>query len=371
MKFEVTKDNLVKGLQIVSKLPTSRATLPILGNIFLEADNGQLTLIATDLDLGIETKVNAKVTEAGSITIPSRTLVDYVANNHDKTINFALNDVTLDAVSEHTKVKIKGMEATDFPSIPVIKGGVEFSVPAPIFKEAILKTAFASTQDETRPVLGGVALFGEKDKLVFVSTDSYRLAEFTVSLNPELKEPVKAVVPSRAMQEVMRLITESTALVEIKMDKQQFAARVDGTLLVSRLIDGAFPDYQAIIPKENKTTVTVNRADLINNLKMVSLFSRDSAYNVTFVVKPKELELRALSSSIGSGVTTVEAAVSGPTMEVAFNARFVLDVLQVLEGESVQIKLSPNQDDRWFPGIIETINEDNYHYVVMPLRSEG
>lgn len=371
MKFSVTTENLAGGLQIVSRLATTRATLPILGNIYIEADGGRLKLAATDLDLGIESYINAKVEESGSITLPARTLVDFVTNNHDTSIRFTIDDVTCRVESAHARAEIKGMDATEFPTIPSVDNGVEVVAPAPLVREAISKTAFATIQDETRPVLAGVALYGDKGTLTFVATDSYRLAEYQIAVTTPLSEVLRVIVPAKSLQEVARLITDDKANVTLVFGEHQVSARVGETVLVSRLIDGAFPDYKAILPRDFSVTVAVSRHDLINHLKMVSLFSRDSAYNVTFTTKPKELELRAVSGVIGSGTAMVEAATSGPEMAIAFNARFVLDGLQVIEGESVHLKLIPNEGNRWFPGLLESTNEDNYHYVVMPLRTEG
>ncbi len=372
MTFSVTQENLVKGLQIVNRIAATRATLPVLGNILLTTDKGRLKLVTTDLELAIDTHIGAKVDTEGAITVPARTFTDFVTNNSDTTIEFSLRDTVLEAKSQHFQAEIKGIDAHEFPSIPEVSESQSVVVNATLLKEAITQTVFATTMDETRPVLSGVALLLGEKEMTMVATDSYRLAEKKVTIiSGGLSASQTIIVPARALLELNRLITDQTAQVTFYLDKHQMSAVCDDTRLISRLIEGAFPPYESIIPKSLATTVTLNRSEFMNALKMASLFSRDSAYNVTFTVGDKDITLKALSNQIGASTSTVVASVTGPAVSIAFNARFILDALQVVSGESVQFLLQGPQDNQWFPGILKPIEDQTYQYIIMPLRTDA
>lgn len=371
MKFSVTQENLVKGLQIVNRIATTRSTLPVLGNILLVTDKGRLKLVTTDLELAIDTHIGAKVEIEGAITVPARTFTDFVTNNTDTTIEFSLSDTVLSAKSQHFSAEIKGIDATEFPTIPMIEDKPVIHVPAPVLKEAIVQTVFATTHDETRPVLSGVAMFVSGKELKLVATDSYRLAEKKITIEDGNMPETVVIVPARALMELSRLITDASARVSLSFDQHQIMAVCDESHLISRLIEGVFPAYENIIPSHLATTVTLNRNEFINSLKMASLFSRDSAYNVTFTVGEKEIALKALSTQIGASTSTATAAVTGEPVSMSFNAKFILDSLQVLSGDAVQFLLQQPKDNQWSPGIIRSTEDHNYQYVIMPLRTEA
>ncbi len=370
MKFSATQENLVKGLQIVNRVATTRSTLPILGNILLLTDKGRLKLATTDLEIAITTHIGAKVDNEGAITVPARTLSEFVTNNHDTTIDFNLNDTLLEAKSAHVSVEIKGIDAQEFPTIPTLEKPEFTEVPALALREAISQTVFATTQDETRPVLSGVALFIKDQEIKLVATDSFRLAEKKIIV-PKGQKGIEAIIPARAMLELARLITDNIAQVSLCLTKHQLVAVCGETHLTSRLIEGGFPPYESIIPNDLPTTVTVNRHEFVAALKMASLFSRDSAYNVTFNVSDKELTLKALSSQIGTSLSRVTAATAGEALTMAFNAKFILDALAVISSEAVQFRLKPPTANTWFPGVIQSTEDLDYRYVIMPLRTEA
>lgn len=371
MKFSVTQENLVKGLHIVNRVATTRATLPVLGNILLVTDKGRLKLVTTDLEIAIDTYIGAKVEIEGAITVPSRTFTEFVTNNTDETLEFSLKDTVLHAKSDHYTAEIKGIDAIEFPTIPSIDNGKTLTIDTAALREAIGQTVFATTMDETRPVLGGVAFFVSDKELKLVATDSYRLGEKRLPLDSNVGEPLVVIVPSRTLTELNRLMTDDIAQVSLTIDKHQIKVVCGESNLVSRLIEGAFPQYESIIPKSLDTIVTLDRHEFMQGLKMASLFSRDSAYNVTFTVSENELVLKALSASIGASTSTVPANVKGPSLSIAFNARFILDALPVLAANTVHFKLQAAQESQWFPGIIQSTEDESYQYVIMPLRLEG
>jgi len=369
MKISCTQENLTKGLGIVGHMVSPRTTLPVLNNILLKVEKGRLNLSATDLEIGINTWIGAKVDKEGAITCPARLLYEYISTNTDKTINLEIKDQALRLESEHFKANIKGIEASEFPLIPEVKNGSKIVARGADFRDGILKTVFACAPDETRPVLAGVYLKTGSGKLKMVATDSYRLAEKTLNLDfssPADKQ-VNIIVPGRTMTEIGRLLDEEVEKVEIMVGENQVQFKLGPTNLVSRLVEGSFPDYEQIIPTGIKTKIMVKNNQFQNAIKMASFFAREAANNIKLQLKkPKKLNIIAVSPQIGDNVSEQEVEFSGEELEIAFNAKFILDVLPVLGAEELTLELAGSLS----PGIIRPNKDKNYLYIIMPLRMD-
>ena len=367
MKVSCTQENFSKGLSIVSRSVGTRATLPVLNNILIQTDKGGLKLSATDLEIGIHTWIGAKVDAEGGITVPARLLQDYINNNTDKTIELTLTESVLKLESDHFKANIKGIEASEFPLIPEVKKTVEIEVPSAELANGINKTVIATAMDESRPVLAGVYFYSTGADMKMVATDSYRLAEKTIKLAKKPEKDFKFIVPSRTMAELSRIVVNSGEKVKILPGENQVEFVLENTILVSRLVEGAFPDYAQIIPKENKTSAEMVSGQFHNAIKMASLFARESANNIKLkITAPNKLEVLANSSQIGDNVSEVPAVVKGENIEIAFNAKFILDCLAVIGSEKVTVNLNGNM----VAGILRANSDANYLYVIMPLRIE-
>lgn len=367
MKVSCTQENLTRGLNIVGRLVGTRATLPVLNNILIKTKNGRLTLAATDLEIGISTWIGAKVDKDGAVTCPARLLSDYTTTNTDKTISIELKDTTLHLESEHFKANIKGIDASEFPLIPEVKEGETLEVSGADLKEGILKTAFACALDETRPVLAGVCLKIGNGKIKMVATDSYRLAEKTINLLSKESKELSIIVPQRTMAEIGRLLDESVDKVTMKIGENQIHFKMGPTEVISRLVEGSFPDYEQIIPKNIKTKIEVNTSEFLNAIKMASFFAREAANNVKLSLKkPKALTVIAVSPQLGDNTSELEVALSGEELEIAFNAKFILDALQIIDSEKLGLELAGSLS----PGIIRPSKDPNYLYIIMPLRME-
>lgn len=367
MKISCTQENLAKGLSITSHTVSARTTLPVLSNILLKIDKGRLKLSATDLEIGINTWVGAKVDQEGAITIPARLLLEYVNTNNDKNINLELKETTLHLESAHFKANIKGIEASEFPLIPEVKDGLKMEISAAELKDGISKTVFACAVEETRPVLTGVYFKVAGGKLKLVATDSYRLAEKNIQLISGGEKSANFIVPARTMSEIGRLIDEEVEKVEIKVGENQVQFKLGPTEVVSRLVEGSFPDYEQIIPQNIKTTIELSTAQFTNAIKMASFFARDSANNVKLVYKkPKTFQIKAVSPQLGDNVSEVEASGSGDEVEIAFNAKFILDVMGVLGSESLSLEMAGALS----PAILRAAKNKDYLYIIMPLRTD-
>lgn len=365
MKLSCTQENLSKGLSIVSRSVGTRATLPVLNNILLQTDKGRLKLSATDLEIGIHTWVGAKVDEEGGITVPARLLIDFINNNTDKTIELELRESTLKLSSERFKANIKGIEASEFPLIPEVKKIVEIELGKGELIASINKTIIATAMDESRPVLAGVYFYNTKQEMKIVATDSYRLAEQTINLAKIPEKDFKFIVPQRTIAELGRILSSSGEKVRVSPGENQVEFVMEDTILVSRLIEGAFPDYTQIIPKESKTTMEVATSEFNNAIKMASLFARESANNIKLkITAPDKIEVFANSSQVGDNISTVNGLVKGDSVEVAFNAKFILDCLGVIGAEKITLDLLNNMS----AGVLRGNKDKNYLYVIMPLR---
>lgn len=366
MKVSCTQENLNRGLLIVSHLVGTRTTLPVLNNILLKTEKGRLKLSATDLEIGISTWIGAKVEKDGAVTCPARLISEFVTTNTDKTINLELKDATLNLSSEHFKANIKGIEASEFPLIPEVKAGLTIEMPSASFRDAILKTVFACAIDETRPVLAGIYIVVTNSKMKLVATDSYRLAEKTIEINKN-EANSKFIIPARTMAEVGRLIDESLEKITINIGENQVEFKLGPTEIVSRLIEGSFPDYEQIIPTNIKTKIELDTNQFANAIKMASFFARETANNIKLKVqKPKKIQVLAVSPQVGDNISDLEANFNGDETEIAFNAKFILDCLQIINTEKVELELSGSLA----PGVIRPAKDKNYLYIIMPLRME-
>ncbi|MEI6039938.1 MAG: DNA polymerase III subunit beta [Candidatus Berkelbacteria bacterium] len=365
MKLSCTQENLAKGLSIVSRSVGTRATLPVLNNILLQTDKGRLKLSATDLEIGIHTWVGAKIDAEGGITVPARLLIDFVNNNTDKNIELELKEQVLKISSDRFKANINGIEASEFPLIPQVKKSVEIELAKQELIGAINKTVIAAAMDESRPVLAGVYFFNQEQQMKVVATDSYRLAEQTITLINKPEKDFKFIVPQRTIAELGRILSSAGEKVRVLPGENQVEFVMEDTILVSRLIEGTFPDYAQIIPKESKTTMEVATAEFNNAIKMASLFARESANNIKLrITAPDKVEVLATSSHVGDNISTVTGVVKGDSLEVAFNAKFILDCLAVIGSERITLDLLNNMA----AGVIRGNKDKNYLYVIMPLR---
>lgn len=369
MKLSCTQENLNRGLSLVSRMISSRTALPILGHVLIKTDKGRLKLSATDLEIGINAWVGSKVEKEGVITVPGRLISDFVATCDDKTINLDVEKQDLILKSEKYQAKIKGTNAEEFPLIPEVKEENVFEVSALDFREAVSQVIIASAIDESRPVLAGILLKVLKNKIKLVATDSYRLAEKTLKLEKEAGFSKDIIIPAKTMNELVRILASLSAdKIKIAVAENQVQFTVDDTAeIVSRLIEGNYPNYEQIIPTKNTTQAEIEKNQFVNIIKMASLFARESANNVKLeIAKSGKLKVTATASQVGENVSEMDVAIDGEQAEIAFNAKFILDVLSIIADNKIYLELSGKLN----PGIIRPVGSKDYLYLIMPLRTE-
>lgn len=363
MRLQVTQENLSKALNSVARIANTRNTLPILGNVLLKTENNRLSVSATNLDIGITHLIGSKISKEGSITVPARLMQDFVSNLPSGVIDMELEDTKLNISAGKYKSTINGVSSEDFPVMPDIGDANSISIEANLFKKTLQQTVLAASGDEARPVLTGVYLHSHEGNLYMVATDSYRLAE---KLIMPIKDEVNLLIPSGAMQDLLRIIGDSSEKIEIKFDDQQVQFRVGDVELVGRLIEGNYPSYRKLIPEKFETSADLKRADFINIAKVSSLFARESAGSITVTVDEvaKQISITSVASQLGENTSSADAKISGDG-DITLNSRYLLDALGAFEGEDISFKFNGKLD----PILLTDPKDDSYKHVIMPLKS--
>jgi DNA polymerase-3 subunit beta len=363
MKLQVTQENLSRALTSVSRVASSRGTLPILANVLLKTVDGRLSIAATNLDIAITHFIGAKIGESGAITVPARLMQDFVSSLPGGIIELELNDYKLHISTEQYNSVINGVSAEDYPVMPAIAEGTHWKIPAGELKRGLQEVVFAASSDESRPVLTGVYMHTTEGRLYLAATDSYRLAEQALT---DMKETVSLLIPANALNDLLRILNDDDMSVEITHDDQQVLFQVGDVELVTRLIEGKYPDYRKLIPAEFAVTAMLKRADLMNITKVSSLFARESAGSVTinFSEMDKKVSIRSVASQLGENTAEAEAVVTGEGT-ITLNSRYIMDALHALSGEQVQVACNGKLD----PCVVTDPEAPDSVHLVMPLKS--
>jgi len=363
MKLQVTQENLSKALSTVARVANTRNTLPILGNVLLKTVDNRLSVAATNLDIAITHLIGSKVSEEGAITVPARLMQDFVSSLPSGVIDLELDENKLHITTDQYKSTINGVSAEDFPVMPAITGGTSWQIPSSVFKKGLQQTVLAASSDEARPVLTGVFLHSFDGDLHMVATDSYRLAEKTLQKS---KLDTSLLVPGSALQDMLRILGDGDDQVMVTHDEQQVLFQVGEVELVSRLIEGAYPDYRKLIPASFEVTATLSKADFTNITKVSSLFARESAGSVTIKIDEasKQVSIRSVASQLGENTASATAEVTG-SGEVTLNSRYLLDALHVFTGDTVTFSFNGKLD----PCLLTEPSAKGYKHIIMPLRS--
>ncbi|MFP3897843.1 MAG: DNA polymerase III subunit beta [Dehalococcoidia bacterium] len=373
MKLSCLQENLNTGLSIVGRAVATRSTLPITQNVLLSAEQSRLKLAATNLEMATTCWIGAKVEEEGDITVPARLLIDFVNSlpNDLVEINLPASGRILEVKSGHFQAHINGIDAADFPPIPQISDGVATTIEATSLREGISQVAFAAASEESRPVLTGINTEFDGEQLNLVAADGFRLAVYKTTLNSPVNEKATVIIPARTLNELNRLLGEQEEPVEITVNekKSQILFRLKDAELVSQLIQGSFPNYSQVIPQNYTTRAVVDISEFLRVTKMSSIFARDASGIVRLVVTPGteltpgKLTVSAQAEEVGGSVSEIDALIDGEEAKIAFNVRYLSDVLSVLRQSQVALELTTPSS----PGTIRPIGVDNYVHVVMPM----
>ncbi len=363
MKLQVTQENLNKAVSSVSRVANTRNTLPILANIMLKTVDNRLSISATNLDIAITHFIGSKISTKGSITVPARLMQDFISSLPSGVIELNLDDQKLHITTDKYNSVINGVSADEFPVMPSIENGETWKIPAQVFRKGLQQTLLSASTDEARPVLTGVFLHTSDKKLYMVATDSYRLAEKELGSNTQ---EIRLLIPANALGDLLRLIGEQDGDVEITSDEQQVLFRVGDAELVARLIEGNYPDYKKLIPKNFSNIATLKKSELVNITKVSSLFARESAGSVTIHLdaKGKQVSINAIASQLGENTASAEAQIKGDG-DITLNSKYLLEALSVMSADIVELCFNGKLE----PCVLREVGSTDYIHIVMPLKS--
>ncbi|MDZ7729655.1 MAG: DNA polymerase III subunit beta [Dehalococcoidia bacterium] len=372
MKVQVLQENLQRGLTTVARAVAARSTLPITANVLIETEDGRLKLAATDLDIGITSYVGARIDEEGATTVPARLIGDFVASLPSAPVDLQVAERSREVhlACARNESTINAMDAEDFPRIQSIAAGSAIQLDPRGLKHAIDRVEFAAASDDSRPALTGVHVKSDGARLTLAAADGFRLAVSDIDLEEAPAEPIEIIVPARAMRELSRLITDMQDPVEMRVNQQrtQVQFTMSETELVAQLIQGVFPNYGQLIPAEYNTRTTVQVDDFKRLSRIAAIFARDGSGIIRVEMNPAEggeggkLKVSARADEVGGNHGEVDAHVEGTAGKIAFNSRYLSDVLNALHGE-----VSLEVTNPYSQGAFRPTGESNYVHVVMPM----
>jgi len=367
MKLTILQNEFAKSLNLVSRFVSSRAQLPILGNIKLEATKNRLLVMATNLENSIAVAIGAKVLRPGELAVPAKAISELIGGLGPGTISLTANKEQLEIESDNFKGKVLGVNTSDFPFVPVKLPPKSMKIEQSIFKGALERTLFAVSSDDTRPVLTGILFMLEKNKLVLASSDGFRLSQVEMDLvKNSLTE--RLIIPKNALVESGRAFEKENGQIDFLFDKEnsQVILGAGDTVLTSRVIEGEFPDFTKIIPSSFRVTVNLEREELLRAVKTSSVFARDSGNIIRLKVENGGMRISSESAKTGSQEAFTEGKIDGDEgLEISFNYRFIEEFLNVASGSEVEIKFN----DTTSPGVFLDPKSKNFLHLIMPVRS--
>lgn len=375
MKVSLIQENLSKALLHIGKAVSNRPNIPVLANVLLETDKGRLKLSATNLEIGISTWIGATVDEEGKVTVSAKLLSDFVSSLKTGKLDINENGQKLVVKSVDNNAEFFIIPADDFPVMPEVEGEPILEINALQFADAIVKTTFAAGTDDSRPVLTGVLVTAEKKVLTLVAVDGFRLSKKIIKLESEMTEPINEIIPSKALNEVEKLIRdeadEKTIIKIFLMEsKNQMLFKIGDVELSTRLIEGKFPDYEQILPKERSLSFKTKKSELADMLKVVGIFARNVVGNkakMTVDADSGKLTLETKVIDVGNNDSTINIkGVEGTDFETGFNVKFLTDMLNAFASDEIIFE----SNGPTAPGVFLDPSDKDYIHVIMPMRLE-
>lgn len=366
MELTVTQQNLARALNIVSRVANMKTQMAILDNILLRTDGNRLLIASTNLEIATTERIGAKIIKAGDITIPAKVVTEFINSLPDGIISLKVENNRLLIKSDNYTSTINGIIADEFPELPSIDEAtaIKYAISTEDFKRAINQTGISVSSDVARPILTGVLWQSTDGVLNLVSTDGYRLSEKKLM---KTNSEISTIVPALTLQEVMRAISEGDEEIEVLFSDSQVRFRVGETEVISQLIDGNFPDYKQLVPKDNDVIVKIKRSDFMQVAKVASLFAIRSSSGVTISVddETQELTLKSIASEIGENISEAKAEIQGKG-KITLNSRYLIDALNAVSGEEIIFEFK----SKLAPCLMKSTKKDtDYIHIIMPLKS--
>ncbi len=367
MKILCTRDNLLNGVQMVQRAVPSKNALPILSGILLKAQNNRLHFTGTDLEMGIFCSTPVQVIEEGSAVLQARIFADLVRHLPDTAIEMELipGTKTVSIRYNPSETSINGMDPEEFPVIPELDDNLTVTLRTQVFRSMVKQTAFAASMDENRPIFTGVLLAIDNRQLKMVATDTHRLAYKTGVIESSFDSAWQAIVPAKALVEVSRLIKEEDESITLVLTDNQVLFRFGDTSVISRLIEGQFPNYKQVIPSSCKTKIRLGTKAFTEAVERAALLAREGSNIIKIKAQDSALVITSNSPDLGKSYEEIDIEIQGEETQIAFNSRYLIDVLKVIDTEEILIELTGSLS----PGIIRPMEAENYLYLILPVRT--
>lgn len=366
MNIKCLKEDLMNGISIAEKISGRNLTLPVLNNLLLTAKDNKFKIRSTNLDLGVEIEVNAKIVSNGTVAVPGNVLYGFISTiyNQDK-ISLEVSQNNLIVSTKINKAVIKTTPNDDFPTLPVVKDGKTISIKTNEFINGLKSVWYSASISSIKQELSSVYIYNDSGKLVFVSTDSFRLAEKTISVGDKIVDFDPILIPLNNISEIIRVLEYIGGDIKININNNQISFISDKIYLTSRLINGVFPDYKQIIPKKQITEVVVLKQDIVNTLKNTNVFS-DKFNKISLSINPKSkiFTISSKNENIGEVTNNVDSAISGEAIDINFNHKYISDSFQSIFSDSVSLGFAGLSK----PVTIRGVGDSSFLYIVMPMN---
>ncbi len=365
MKIECLKEKIHTAVGKAEKLVGKNINIPVLSCLLLETGKNSLTIKSTNLDLGLEITIPVKVEEEGKVAVPGTVLSNFLNNiSNEKNITLETIDTVLKISTQNSEANIKTFPLDDFPTIPRVEEGKRALITSKELQNGLRSVIYSSSTSSVKPELSSVYMYSQDDSLVFVATDSFRLAEKAVKTKKKVELP-GVLIPFKNAADILKILDNMDDEIEINATKNQVSLSLNGLYLVSRVIDGMFPDYKQILPKESKTKVSVLKQDLLNSLKISNIFSDNfNQINIKVEAGTKEIELKTKNSNVGENKNNLHANIEGESIDVNFNYKYIVDCIGSIVSDSIVLIFNGNNK----PLVVKGQNDASFTYLVMPMN---
>lgn len=371
MELVVRKNDLLRELQLLQGIVERKNTIPILANVLMEAKDETLSLLATDLEVGLRSSCAASITKAGAVTIPAKKLYEIIKALPETDVRIKEEKSSVKIAAERFDSRLQTLSRDDFPTLPDAGGSYGSVLPRAVFKQMVTKTQFAITGEDTRYFLNGALFVLRSNEMSLVTTDGHRLALVTAGRKQEngaskSDEEVRAILPRKTLSELTRLLAEGTEDIRYERGENHLFFEVDGRVLISRMIDGQFPAFERVIPKNNDKQVEFERDRMANAVRRVELLSNERSRAVKFEIENGKVEISSSSPEIGEASEQLLVDYTGAPTQICFNARYLLDFLGVVETDNVILAFK----DETSQAVMKPVGSEGYDYtyVIMPMR---
>jgi len=365
MKLDCAKDALKNAVSLTERMTGKNLSLPVLSGILFSAKNNKLLLRATNLDIGIEISIPAKVVEEGVFVVSGNLLLGVLSSVYDQKISLEISGENLTVSTLNTRSVLKCLPSEDFPTLPIVNDTESFLIPADKFSEGVKSVWYSASVSDMKPEIASVCMYSENENLVFVATDSFRLAEKKIFLKNKASFP-HILIPQKNTIEILRVLDGISGDIIVRLSKNQISFSISDIYITSRVVDGIFPDYRQIIPKEYSTEATMLKQDIMNALKLTNLFSdKFNRVDVSVDITGKKFTIESKNSAVGENSTTVDASLTGKSITCGFNQKYIVDCFQSIKQDSIVFRFSGEGR----PLVVRGVSDNTFMYLVMPLTS--